>query len=66
MKSCISFVAVILITFIGISYVSYLTDRKYGDEKYYDFYEEKEAIDVLFFGSSHSLNAIMPMELWKK
>ena len=52
-KSCISFLVVIAMTLTGILYMSYLTDRKFGKEKYYDFYDEKENID-----SSHIAQAL--------
>ncbi len=31
-----------------------------------DFFEQKEDFDVLFFGSSHTMTAISPMQLWKE
>jgi hypothetical protein len=40
-------------------------ERKYSYSKYYDFYNQKEDFDVLFFGTSHVINAIYPLELWR-
>lgn len=42
-----------------------LFERKYSYAKYYDFYQQEEDFDVLFLGTSHVLNAVYPMELWR-
>ena len=42
-----------------------LFERKYSDSKYYDFYKQEQDFDVLFLGTSHVLNAVYPMELWR-
>ncbi|MCD8362742.1 MAG: hypothetical protein LUC98_07250 [Lachnospiraceae bacterium] len=42
-----------------------LVQRKASDYKYQAFFEEEENIDVLFMGTSHVINGIFPMELWK-
>lgn len=42
-----------------------LFERKYSDSKYYDFYQQEQDFDVLFLGTSHVLNAVYPMELWR-
>lgn len=42
-----------------------LTERKASIEKYQDFFDEEMDFDVLFLGSSHMLNAVYPMELWR-
>lgn len=39
-------------------------ERKNSDFKYRPFFEQKEDFDILFFGSSHVINGIFPMELW--
>ena len=44
--------------------VDFFLEDKYSYQKYYDFYEEEENIDVFFLGTSHVINAIHPMELW--
>ena len=41
-----------------------LTERKDSDEKYAGFFSEEENFDVLFFGTSHVINGVYPMELW--
>lgn len=47
-----------------LSYAMFVTKRKNSDEKYADFFNQKEDFDVLFFGSSRVLNGVYPMELW--
>lgn len=42
-----------------------LFERKYSYSKYYDFYQQEQDFDVLFLGTSHVLNAVYPMELWR-
>ncbi len=43
------------------------TRREDGQKKYKYFFEneDEQAYDVLFFGTSHVLNGIFPMELWR-
>ena len=47
-----------------LSYAMFVTKRKNSDEKYADFFNQKEDFDILFFGSSRVLNGVYPMELW--
>lgn len=42
-----------------------LFERKYSYTKYYDFYHQEQDFDVLFLGTSHVLDAVYPMELWR-
>lgn len=46
--------------------VSNLVERKSSIQKDGEFYTQKEEFDVLFFGSSHMLNGVAPMELWNE
>lgn len=48
---------------LGITFKVF--ERKYSYSKYYDFYNQEEDFDVLFFGTSHVINAIYPLELWR-
>jgi hypothetical protein len=48
-----------------ISVTSKIFERKYSYSKYYDFYNQEENFDVLFFGTSHMLDTVYPMELWR-
>ena len=42
-----------------------LTRRDDSARKYAPFFEEKQDIDVLFLGTSHVLDGVSPMELWR-
>lgn len=42
-----------------------LTRRDDSERKYGPFFEEKQDIDVLFLGTSHVLDGVSPMELWR-
>lgn len=53
----------ILMAVVGIT--QNLFERKYSYTKYYDFYHQKQDFDVLFLGTSHVLNAVYPMDLWR-
>ena len=57
-------VFIIIITVIGLKYVSDLVRPKEKTFRKTDFLENAENIDVLFFGTSHMVNSIFPMELW--
>ncbi len=39
--------------------------RKSSDFKYRPFFEQEEDFDIIFLGTSHVINGIFPMELWK-
>lgn len=38
--------------------------RRPSPRKYFEFYEYAQDYDVLFLGSSHMLNAVIPIQLW--
>lgn len=60
-------VAIFCIMFIVLFIkVSSILESKTSIKKYNDFYTETEEYDVLFFGSSHMWNTILPMELYKE
>ena len=42
-----------------------LTERKESSNKYSDFFKDRD-YDVLFMGTSHVINSVFPMELWKE
>lgn len=64
-KSVLSFLVVVGLIVLGVMYVSNITERKESKEKFAQFYDSEENIDVLFIGSSHVLNGIFPMDLWR-
>ena len=39
--------------------------REDGSDKYSAFFEEKEPIDVFLLGTSHMMDSVLPMELWR-
>jgi len=55
---------VLLVCMLG--YCSNLVERKASTKKFEDFYNQEEDFDVLFFGTSHMVNAVLPMELWNE
>ncbi len=63
-KQILSAMVVCCFIVIGILYFSEVTENKDADFKYGPFFEDDTEYDVLFFGSSHVLNAIFPMQLW--
>ena len=48
----------------GIAYLTKATQRDSSGYKYRPFFEEDTEYDVLFFGTSHVINGIFPMQLW--
>lgn len=52
------------ILFLLVGFAGKVVQRKESVKKYSDFWELSEQIDVLFFGSSHMLNGINPLELY--
>ncbi len=54
-----------LLVILVVGATQKLFERKYSYAKYYDFYQQEEDFDVLFLGTSHVLNAVYPMELWR-
>ncbi len=64
-KSIIGAVAVIAMIAVGLKILGQITERKDSYEKYADFFSQEEDFDVLFFGTSHVINGVYPMELWE-
>ena len=57
------FTLILLIT--ALFGLSELVKRKSSYIQYADFFDEKQNFDVLFFGTSHMMDAVYPMKLWK-
>ncbi len=57
--------AFLVILLFCFSYSKNILRRKYSYEKYNDFFAQKENFQVLFFGSSHMLSGVFPMQLWE-
>lgn len=51
--------------FFSLKFCTDLAERKSSDFKYHPFFEQEEDFDILFLGTSHVINGIFPMELWK-
>ena len=47
-----------------LSCLTFLFERKESQRRLSPFFQEQAEYDVLFFGNSHMINAILPMELW--
>lgn len=60
----ISCIVTISLTITVLGRFTTMTERKDSVAKYRDFFEQESDFDVLFFGTSHMLNAVLPMELW--
>lgn len=63
-KQLASVIIVLVLVAGGILYFSKVTERKDADIKYNDFFEKETEYDILFFGTSHVINAVFPMQLW--
>ena len=50
---------------IALRYLSNLLQRKDSVNRYRPFLEQDADFDVLFLGSSHTMNDVYPMELWR-
>ncbi|MBR5578749.1 MAG: hypothetical protein IKW28_07120, partial [Lachnospiraceae bacterium] len=64
-KNSICLLAVILLVIGGLVVGSEILERKDSKNKFSQFYGDNREYEVLFFGQSHVLNGIFPMELWK-
>lgn len=58
------FIATLILLALMLSLLSSLTVRKEAYINSKPFYEHSEQYDILFFGTSHVRNGILPMELW--
>ena len=59
---CLVTAALLVAALAGLTKV---LERKASYAKYAPFFAQEEDFDVLFMGSSHLLNSVFPMELWK-
>ncbi|WP_026488652.1 hypothetical protein [Butyrivibrio sp. XBB1001] len=64
-KKILVFMFTLILLGVALGSITPLFERKASYEKYADFFDEREDIDVWFLGSSHMLNAVFPMQLWK-
>lgn len=61
-----SCVAVLFILCLAVAGSANVVERKASKEKYAEFFEQDADYDVLFVGTSHVINGVYPMELWKE
>lgn len=66
MQRTVGVLITILLSVGLLLYLTNLMERKASVEKYKDFFSQKENFDVLFIGTSHVINGVYPMELWKE
>lgn len=57
-------IAVIVLICLLTGFTAYVLRRNDGYAKNQEFYDSDEEYDVLFFGSSHAVMGVLPMELW--
>lgn len=60
--SILVFLVIFAIIYVGLDK---LVERKESITKNGAFFQEENDFDVLFFGTSHMMNSVYPMELWK-
>lgn len=61
--SCVVFAVALVFAILGCAD---LLEYKEGRQKYTPFFESQTNFDVVFLGSSHMWNSMLPMELWKE
>ncbi len=65
-KFIIHAILFLLIFFLILKQLGKVLERKESIRQHGDFFEQEENFDVLFFGTSHVINGIFPMELWNR
>ena len=60
----IKHIAIVVVICLLMGLTAYVLRRNDGYEKNREFYTTDENYDVLFFGSSHAVMGVLPMELW--
>lgn len=64
-KYLISILLVLVSICIGLMFLNRVFMRDSSRFKYKPFFENNTEYDVLFFGTSHVINGIFPMQLWE-
>ena len=65
LKRAVSVLVLLTLVCSGVLFLTRALAMTEGPEKNGSFLQEDRDYDVLFFGSSHAVNGIYPMELWK-
>ena len=64
-RAFLSTIMTILLTAAVLAGLTWAVERKTGYTRIRPFFEEKKDYDVLFFGTSHMIDGVFPMQLWK-
>lgn len=64
-KKFLSVICSLMLFLIGLNICSKLVINKTSQQKYAQFREDTKGYDVLFLGSSHVINAISPLDLFR-
>lgn len=64
-KAILSAAVAVALTVGMLGWLTDRTERIDSDYKYGPFFQQEADFDVLFLGTSHTLNGVFPMELWK-
>ncbi|MCR5007705.1 MAG: hypothetical protein K6A76_03895, partial [Oribacterium sp.] len=65
-KRVLSILLVVIFVAGGICLADKVTERTVSRQKYIKYFSEQKEYDVLFYGSSHVLSGLQPMEIWDK
>lgn len=65
-KRVLSSIGFFFLLFIVLSYVINLLEHKESKIQYEQYFEQAEDIDVIFLGTSHMYNSVLPQVLWKE
>ena len=64
LKNFINATIGLILVIVSVFLVSRLMEYKEARYKNKDFFAQKKDLDVIFLGSSHVVNGILPMEIW--
>ena len=65
MRPLLSILVTLALTATLLGWLAGLTERKDSRYEYAPFLQEEAGFDVLFFGTSHMIYGVYPMELWQ-
>lgn len=65
LRAVLSGVVIVALTVSMLGYLTKLVENKRSYQKYASFFQQEADYDVLFLGTSHVVNGVFPMELWK-
>ncbi len=65
-KHFVQGVVFVILLALSIHACGEFMEYKEAHEKYNDFFEAETNLDVIFLGTSHTWNSVLPMEMWKE